>query len=371
MSLLLFDATKCVRATNKLSTCKACEEVCAVETIRIDSQLPNFVPNECVGCGGCAAACPDAAFGLDDFSAIEYIFELVEEKRELLSCKESIPCLAALSIEELISLALLHPSNHLVLDRAYCKECELGRLNEPIIKMRIEEANFFLQAIEAKKHLEFREVGYEPKQAAKDRRAFLANLNLKEALRAKQKFQNEIEATSNMLQEATLSQEDTQKIREAKDVPHRRKLLMMALKRTQKPNLLHKLRSDDISFISQKVLDEKSCTNCQMCYRICPTGALSSDKQNGAIFFDAIACIKCASCHDVCEPRSLELRSVFDLAALFEPKRETLVRFDMRRCNECGLAFAYRGGEVICRRCAIEEEEAMSLWGIDPSKRSF
>ena len=370
MSLLTLDASKCVRTTNKFSQCHACVEACPVETIRIDEQIPTFVPNDCVGCGGCIAACPDAAYKLDDFSTINYIFSVLEQKRDVLSCKESIPCLAALSVEELLSLALLHPEA-LTLDRAYCAECDIAKTNEPLIAQRVEEANFILEAIESDKHLKFEDVQLTPEQKEHDRRAFLSKLNVKEAIKAKQKFENEVEAGSEEATSSEVSVEDIQKIRNDKDVPDRRKLLMMALKKTNKPNIFHKLDINDISFISQKILDEEACTNCQMCYRICPTGALSSDKFNASIFFDAISCIKCASCHDVCEPDALTLRSVFDLAELFEPKRETLAKFTVKRCDECGLPFVYRGGEVMCQRCRIEEEEAMSLWGITPDQRSF
>lgn len=370
MSLLTLDPAKCVRTTNKFSQCSACVDVCPVETIKIEEQLPTFVPNDCVGCGGCIAACPDAAYALDDFNSINYIFSLLEQKRSVLSCKESIPCLAALSVEELIALALLHPET-LTLDRAYCKECDIAQTNEPLIAARVEEANFILEAIESPKQLRFEELKLTPEQKEHDRRAFLSKLNIKEAIKAKQKFENEVEAGSEEATSAEISVEDIQKIRNQKDVPDRRKLLMMALKKTKKPNIYHKIDSNDISFISQKILDEESCTACQMCYRICPTGALSSDKFNSTIFFDAIACIKCASCHDVCEPESLTLRSVFDLSEFFEPRRERLVKFTIQKCDECGLPFVYRGGEKMCNRCRIEEEEAMSLWGIDPEKRSF
>ena len=370
MSLLTLDAAKCVRGTNKFSQCTSCVDVCPVETIKIDEQLPSFIPNDCIGCGGCIAACPDAAYKLDDFSTINYIFSILEQKRDVLSCKESIPCLAALSTEEMLSLALLHPET-LTLDHAFCAECEIAKTNEPLIAQRVEEANFILEAIESGKRLKFEDVALTPEQKEQDRRTFLSKLNVKEAIKAKQKFENEVEAGSEEKKRHAISTEGIKWLRENKDVPDRRKLLMMALKKMTKPKVFHKLDINDISFISQKILDEETCTNCQMCYRICPTGALSSDKFNSTIFFDAISCIKCASCHDVCEPDSLTLRSIFDLKELFEPNREVLAKFNVQRCDECGLPFVYRGGEKMCQRCRIEEEEAMSLWGISPEKRSF
>jgi len=370
MSLLSLDVSKCVRTTNKFSTCKKCVEVCPTQTITIAEQIPSFIPNDCVGCGGCIAVCPDVAYSLDDFSSINYIFSLLEHKRDTLTCKELIPCLAALSVEELIALALLHPEE-LRLDRGYCSECEIAQTNEPLIEARVEEANFILEAIENTKRLRFEDVGESVEQKENNRREFFAKLNLKDAIKAKQKFENEVEATLEEEKTHQVSYEDIQKIRNQKGIPDRRKLLLMALQKTTPPSVFHTVSIEDVSFISQKILDEDTCTNCQMCYRICPTEALSSNKDNSSIFFDPTSCIKCNSCHEVCEPESLTLRSVFDLEVLYNPKRQTLASFTMKRCDECGMPFVYRGGEVMCNRCRIEEEEAMNLWGIKPEDRSF
>ena len=66
----------------------------------------------------------------------------------------------------------------------------------------------------------------------------------------------------------------------------------------------------------------------------------------------------------MCEPNALTLKPTFSLKEMFEPKQERLVKFDVKRCDECGMPFVYRGGEQMCYRCSIEEEEAHELWGI-------
>jgi len=186
---------------------------------------------------------------------------------------------------------------------------------------------------------------------------------LKKVVTIKEQLENEVQASDETLKVNKVSNEDIAKIKQ-KTIPDRRSLLSMAMKRAGVPSVYHTIDIDDISFISQKDLDEASCTNCQMCYRICPTGALSSDYKNSIINFNPLACVQCHSCHDVCEPNSLTKRKTFALSSFFEPKIETLVRFDIKRCNECGIPFAYRGGEVLCKRCRIEEEEARELWRV-------
>ena len=145
-----------------------------------------------------------------------------------------------------------------------------------------------------------------------------------------------------------------------KHLPDKRKMLFTTLKRLEKPQQYEVLAESDVSFVSQKYIDE-SCTNCQICYRICPTGALSSNAKFSLINFDAMLCVKCHLCHDVCEPDAIHLQSGFEVKEFFESTQRTLATFDVRRCNECASYFTYTGGELTCPRCAVEEEEAIFL----------
>jgi ferredoxin len=170
------------------------------------------------------------------------------------------------------------------------------------------------------------------------------------------------------LKEFALDMDTIARIKDKK-IPNRRKLLFSLLKREDRPKVYEILAEDDISFTSQKFIDE-SCTNCQICYRICPTGALSSDLKFSVINFDAMMCVKCHLCHDVCEPNSIQLQSGFEIKEFFEPTQRTLATFNVERCNECGNYFTYKGGIKECFRCKIEEEEAMELHA-NAKKREF
>jgi len=79
------------------------------------------------------------------------------------------------------------------------------------------------------------------------------------------------------------------------------------------------------------------------------------------INFDAMLCVKCHLCHDVCEPDAIQLQNGFEIKELFEPKQRALMKFNIKRCNECGNPFTYKGGILECPRCQTEEEEAMEL----------
>ena len=365
MSLLTLDISKCVHTSNKFAICDKCVTVCPVETIKIDEGLISFVPSECVGCGGCDAVCPTSAYELDDFKPINYVFNFLENDLDVITCKNELPCIAALSVEELLSMALISPQS-ITADIGACKECPIAAKNLPIIQERVEEVNFLLEAMEQNSAIALKELDIEEETAQTDtlsRRKLLSKDGLKKAVSIKQQFENEVASTDTTLKTHEVTSADIVKIKQ-KNLPDRRSLLLMAMKRAEVPETFHTISIEDISFISQKDLDESSCTNCQMCYRICPTGALSSDGRGSVINFNPLACVQCHSCHDVCEPDSLTLRKTFALSNFFEPKVETLVRFDIKRCDECGNYFAYQGGEMLCRRCQIEEDEARELWGI-------
>ncbi|WP_345992056.1 4Fe-4S dicluster domain-containing protein [Sulfurimonas sp. HSL-1716] len=364
MSLLSLDISKCVHTSNKLSACESCVSACPVDTIKVQDNVVSFIPSECVGCGGCGAACPTAAYTLDDFNPINYIFKFLEEDKEVLTCKSELPCIAAFSADELLSLSLFS-KEEITLDIGPCAECAIAKTNLQIIKDRAEEANFLLEAMMQTKRLHVKTLSYtlEEETKAISRRDLLTKDSVKRVSQIKQQFLNRVDEGDDEIKLHNVTTADIVKIKQKK-VPDRRSLLLMALKRADVPQEFHIISAKDISFISQKELDAQTCTNCQMCYRICPTGALSSDIKGSFIAFNPLACVKCQSCHDVCEPGSLMLKQTFNLKNFFEPKAEELIRFDMKRCNECNTPFAYRGGEILCNRCMTEEEEARELWGV-------
>ncbi|BDY13813.1 4Fe-4S binding protein [Hydrogenimonas cancrithermarum] len=369
MSTLMFDAARCVRTVTKFSECTKCVEVCPVDTLHIaQNNLPAFTPSVCVDCGGCLGVCPSEAFKLKDFDTTEFFFEFAASDETLVSCRVNVPCIMALSVEHLISLALLK-NDPMVLDIGHCANCPYKDPLYANIVKSVDEANYILDACESGKTIRLEDVGAEEENAPldidqHDRRAFLERLSLKGVIKSKKEFDNAVASISDEAKLHSVDLTDVAKIRQ-KELPDKRKILFTALKRAPKPSVYHTIAEEDISFASQKFIDMETCTNCQMCYRICPTGALSSDTKNSKIYFDAMMCIKCRACHDTCEPDSLKLQPTFELKEFFEPTQRLLASFKLVRCDECGIHFTSLQGERTCSRCAVEEEEALDLWGLE------
>ena len=358
MSLHL-EIASCVRATSKFSDCTKCVDACP-ESIQLVDNLPSFANNTGVEAASCVGVCPTESFSLSDFSTTEFFFSFLESKVRLISPKFNVPCISVLSVEHLISLALAS-EEEITLDlSSYDEESILFEQ----IEARIEEANFVLSSF-SEKQLVSNHIAAEPmpevekgsEDEVSSRRSFLGNASLKGVVRNKMTFDEAVEADE--LKTFALDVSIIAKIKE-KNLPDKRKILFTTLKHAGVPDAFEVLPEEEVSFTSQKFVDD-SCTNCQICYRICPTGALSSDGKFSLIHFDAMLCVKCRLCHDVCEPDAIQLQSGFEIKEFFEPTQRTLATFNIKRCNECGNNFTYTGGEQACPRCMVEEEEAMFL----------
>ncbi|MBN2869878.1 MAG: 4Fe-4S binding protein [Campylobacterales bacterium] len=367
MSLLNFSPVRCVRALSVHSICSDCSDSCPTAAISLAGRLPSINQALCVGCGGCVASCPTEALNLDDFSATEFFFSFAAEEENLVSCQKNVPCLAALSPEHMIALCGLKKG--LTLDTGHCAGCEIGgKVLEPL-RSSVENVNYLLEATESEHRVECNDIAFRDpqEQEYKERRDFFKTFHLRGIAKVRNDFEKEILRTTDEYVDYAVDTAHTQDLR-MKKITDRRKLFYTAMKRLEKPSLYHIVEADRITFTSQKLMDEAKCTACEMCYRVCPTGALSSDMRNSKIDFDPFLCVKCHLCHDVCETDAITLSTSYNLKEWYEPAVQNLVTYSVRRCDECDGLFSSVAGEKICRRCRLEEEEAMELWGLKESK---
>ena len=354
MSLIKLNASRCVRSLSVESECNKCEVVCPTAAIVVaDNPLPFINFSTCVGCGACDAVCPNEALSLDDFSASNFFFEFIEDKENLISCKKNVPCISVLSTELLISLAVL--KKDVVLDMGHCEGCEIAHTCEKQIRQNQEEATYILEAMENEVKIRLEDVSYVREDEVSTRRNFLNAVNLKTIEKIKHEFENEVTKASDELTEHILQKEDIALLKK-KRITDRKKIFFTAIKRVEKPSQFHIVDATELSFTSQKLMDKEKCTACQMCYRVCPTGALTSDLKNSKIDFDPFMCIKCHICHDVCEPNAITLSGSYNVKEFFEPTIQNLIAFNVRRCDECNVIFSTNSDDKLCSRCKIEEE---------------
>ncbi len=364
MSLLILSPSRCVRALSVNSVCTHCADVCPTGAISISGRLPSINQAQCVGCAGCVAVCPTEALSLEDFSPTEFFFEFASDEEKVISCQKNVPCIAALSHEQLISSALMKKG--IVLDTGHCGGCDIGESILATMAITLDNTNYLLEAIESEFRVECADLKYKDVQegeAVVERRDFFKTFHLRGLGKIRGDFEKEIQKSTDEFIQYSTDSTHTKELR-TKKITDRRKLFYTALKRTEIPENFHVVEASKIPFTSQKLMDETLCTACEMCYRICPTAALTSDMRNSKIDFDPFLCVKCHLCHDVCEPNAITLSTSYNLQEWYMPKVQNLVIYSVRRCDECDGLFSSVAGEKVCRRCRLEEEEARELWGI-------
>ncbi len=349
------DPSRCVRYFSKFSECKNCEEICPENAIKTKESALEIYQDRCVSCGGCVGVCPTEALTLTNLNITNFFFEFLKSEDDVISCKTNFVCLSALNAEYLISLALI---KDFTLDLGHCEYCEIKDKCYPKILENIEETNYVLSTISQKKIKE-KKLGL-TKEETSNRREFFNIFSLKGALKAVKDVEDEVKALNNP--QIKLPTHQAKAIRE-KNIPDKRKVLFTVLKKLKKPSEYKYLENEYLTFISDKTIDD-TCDNCSICYRVCPTAALSVNRKFSKIYFDPMLCVRCHLCHDVCEKRSIKLSEYFDTKEFFDSSQKVLKAFKVVRCEECGNHFTYFGGERVCNRCKIEEQEAKDLWGI-------
>ncbi len=348
-------AGSCVRYYAKHSSCTKCEDICPTQAIKTSEGTIAITQQECIDCGACVGICPTEALSLREFDVNSFFFDFLKSDENIISCKTNFVCLAALSVDHLIALGSL---KEVILDIGHCKECDIAGSCYDRIQDSINEANYVLEAID-QNPIKTEELAQVADKTA-NRRKFFSLFTLKGALQTKQNFDENLASLEDP--SVSLDLQDIAAIRQ-KSIPNRRKLLYTILQKIGKPSIYKYLENEYLSFTSNKTIDD-SCDNCSMCYRICPTEALSSDAKGSKILFDPFLCVRCHLCHDVCEKDSIKLAQFYDTKEFFEPSIKILAKFTIARCEDCGMPFSYFGGEKLCPRCKIEDEEAKRLWGI-------
>ena len=342
--MIRLNASKCIRLLHKKIECSKCEDICPTDAIFIkNNPLPTINSVLCVGCGACDALCPTEAFSVDDFNPEKFLYDFVQTKQTLVSCKKNVPCIAALNTEYIISLALLNKK--IVFDMGHCDSCEIAHKCKPQIVKNYEEASYILEAMLSDADIKLQNIAYkDDEKSTHNKRDLFRNI-------IKTPFEKEVDRSAKFIQTYISNRKDNALLKQ-KRVTKRREILLSAVKKTRKPEIYHVVDANELSFISSKLLDSLKCDACKMCYIVCPTGALTSDIRNSKIDFDASLCIKCNACHEVCEPNALTLSTSFNIKNLFSMQVENLIEFDVRNCQECGMMFGTNRDEKLCARCS-------------------
>jgi energy-converting hydrogenase A subunit P len=322
----------CVRTRSRAAACRACADACPVDAVGLDERGAVRIDlSRCVSCAACQAACPTEAIT----AGFDVAAFLADAPPEVGCGDDGLPCVSALSAEDLLVLAHRHGAITLR-PKAGCA----AQGAHASALARVEECRAVITAAGLSLSLRVDDTGTRGGPLEALRRLLTPS------------FDGEV-----TLDPRALSRDRLRAVR----VPARRARMLDALG----PSLVGEVAADALRFASEKRWNTETCTACTVCANVCPTGALTPAALWRELRFDASRCVRCGLCHDACEPRALTLSPTVRLAALTERRANPLGRMVMRACGECGAVFKPRGDEGLCARCEDMDDEARELQGVE------
>ena len=342
----------CVRARSLASSCTTCSDVCPTHAITLDGVRGSVVirTEACTGCGLCAAACPTDAFTATfDLPAF-----LARSDGDVRCGRDGLPCVGALSAEDLVVLGLR--VGNLVVRGDICGSPS----GHGYAEQRVREAQALLGALGAAAHVAWAPPVAPPAGAAQAPRARSRAAEVAPSRRRLLRiFAPQLEPPPPK----RVTQPDRLDRSQLRATGARRRRLLAAL--SSPDQTVSSVPEGLLSFLSSKVISEDACTSCSMCMNVCPTGALVATRVPGEIAFDTRACVKCRLCHDVCEPKAISLSPETVLADLFATAPRRLVRVGVSHCVDCGVPYKKPAGDRgMCPRCNEQDLEARELTGV-------
>lgn len=354
-----FRDTQCTRYRYRYSECRRCADACPHEAITLSDKGAEIDPARCQNCGLCIAACHTGAWISESFKPIELLRQAIKRSSYSIACAPSgatadaiVPCLGAFPGagiaylgKRCIALTLLG-SNH-------CQECPHGAKGAGQLALQLEAAALLKNAAreENREWLDpvLAEAGAPPVTVKSARRQFFRRLIGRgvDAITTPQPVARPVVPDKAIRPGAYFHTEE-------------RELLTIVC--TRKDGRPVELGWHEALPLMQLTL-HAGCTNCEACFRVCPTGAIQIVENPGdwALTFQTDHCVACEVCLEVCQPRVLDAEAKFD--ARPEQPARVLHALVKQRCARCDRFFVSAEPRETCKICSDDEEAFEMIFG--------
>ena len=322
-----FTGARCLRRRFIRSACDRCARECRPQALYPGEGEVRLDSRRCTGCLACTAACPtEALSGRDSRLAKAPQRILARRGQTIICCEKSLrhgtevilPCLGALSREHLAAYALL--TGGLILLLAPCQDCHSPWIPD-ILQSRVDELHQCWQGLAdqppVRLHLEAEPPELSPAAAGESAGHDTAGGSGSggdspgpegQATPGRRDFFRafrEISVHAAAETWTTLRDDGEEKEEQwasTKHEPLRIKLLQKAGE--QAPG-----RTALVAPLLWELKINPECTFCGACIGLCPSGAISGDRELDRLYFDPYLCGGCGLCQEFCPARAVEIVS--------------------------------------------------------------
>ncbi|TYB33014.1 MAG: 4Fe-4S dicluster domain-containing protein [Flexistipes sinusarabici] len=327
----------CLNFRHKNSRCDICMSQCPAGAINITSYRKKITVDweKCLGCFGCTSVCPTEVFWPktgEIKTFIENAFARSKNYKYLcISCSIGkktlnndwvlhIPSMRMISWIYLLMLTF-KSVERIDFVKGDCDTCSIQEcskhLNAEIEKLKhiLEIMDKDIPLINILKDEEYSEPEYFKYECRKD--SILVSRREMFGL-FKKRVKESIGSSFTML-----GHNDKQELRIAENyrLPKKRQLLLDLFERinNKRSDLLEKTVDLTALDFAEVAIDGNKCVKCEVCTKICPTGALTancSDDESKYIAFTPAYCINCGLCEMVCTNNSISRSKPVNLQSI-------------------------------------------------------
>jgi len=351
MAKIAIDTTSCVRFRSLKSECSACFDACNDEAISFEEGGIRVANAKCTECFACIGVCPSSAVVSSSADVLGFVARFLDSSDTYLSCDTCGFCLLAFDAQILLTMLALRRSDISMVANGCSKCADNNGFGELLDSVNAYAEGFGFVGRYVQNSGSEQKVKNTP---SVDRRGFFGALSGKNIIKAAKSINDASKDDSFF----GLDGIDFEMLKQKRLPTVREGLLgVVDASRTAEAALTP-------LFFTDKMIDE-SCNNCELCYNLCPTGALSVARLKNAISFESYKCIMCKLCEDVCETKSIHSMPTVSLRNFASKNKNELIKFKVTRCYSCGTLFTVdENSNGACPRCAKEDEDAMDLSGL-------